>query len=404
MVPRSDVRSVVRSVALVVLILLTALVSAGPVSAGIQLVETKKGKLYEAREVIVIGDKMRISLATKEANQTMIFSIPIESVIPEQVYYVWAAQVAATDTAGHVRLGEWCRKHGLFRQAWREYNAAADSDKEMEKKLPVLETEIGEEAATWYFKEAEKLLKAGDTHRARIFAKRVIDDYPQSKEMPRIKGLLELIAEREEFADIQKVEKARAHRVKLQRRELDKELKEIHYAKTMVRNTRMRQFNGSQGRLRWAAYRFRRSLRNLNDMVPFIEAEDLRVSIEAVVKDTERNMVGSFTKLADLRFLGGDMSGALDAAHEVLWFDPDNKAMTDIRKRVLDEGGYDRYRYRHGFYGRSILRRRGFLPPFATPYRTRYGYGIGVGIGQRSHLRREAVKIAPGIAVIRYVP
>ncbi len=373
-----------------------------PLSAGIQLVETKNGKLYEAREVIVIGDKMRISLAMKEANQTMIFSIPIESVIPEQVYYVWAAQIAATDSEGHVRLGEWCREHGLFRQAWREYNAAADSDTKIEKSLPLLEKEIGEEAATWYFEQAEKALKAGDPHRARILAKRVIDDYPQSKEMPRTKGLLELIAEREEFQDIQKVEKARAHRVKLQRRKLDKELKEIHYAKTMVRNTRMRQFNGAQGRLRWAAYRFRRSLRNLNDMVPFVESDDLRISIEAIVKDTERNMVGSFTKLADLRFLGGDMSGALDAAHEVLWVDPDNKAMTDMRKRVLDEGGYDRYRYRHGYYGRSILRRRGFLPPFACHYQTRDGFGIGAG--RAYHLKRESVKIAPGIAVIRYVP
>ena len=52
MVPRSDVRSAAQSAALFVLMLLTALVSAGPVSAGIQLVETKKGKLYEAREVI----------------------------------------------------------------------------------------------------------------------------------------------------------------------------------------------------------------------------------------------------------------------------------------------------------------------------------------------------------------
>lgn len=385
------------SVAVAALLLL-----ASSVSAGIQLIETKAGKLYEANDVSIVGDKMRISLVPKKSGQTAIFSIPIEKILPHQVYYTWAAQIAEKDVEGHVKLAAWCRKQGLFRQAWTQYNAAADHDEEWKSQLKDLEREIGEEAATWYFTQAEQALKNGDTHRARVFAKRVLEDYPQSKEVPRTKGLLTLIAEREKFDDAKKLEKKKAQRIKLQRRELDKIVKQIHDAKVMVRNTRMRDFYGSQGRLRWASYRFRRALRQLNDMVPFVEAEDLRVSMGAIIKDTEKNMVGSFTKLADLRFLGGDHSGALDAAHEVLWVDPDNKAMTDIRKRVLDESSYRGHRYRYGYWGRTLLYRWGYLPPFAVPYHTRYGYGISHG--RPWHVKRQAVKVAPGIAVIRYVP
>ena len=40
------------------------LVVAAPAVAGIQLVEMKNGKLYEAREALVAGGQMRISLST----------------------------------------------------------------------------------------------------------------------------------------------------------------------------------------------------------------------------------------------------------------------------------------------------------------------------------------------------
>lgn len=382
-----------------VVTLLLALLGA-PVAAGIQLVETKSGKIYEAKEVLVVGDKLRMSLALKESGQTATVAIPIATVLPEFVYYAWASQVAEHDIEGHMRLAGWCRQQGLFRQAWREYIAASEASDKIMKRLPKLEQEMNEEAATWYFEQAETRLRDGEVHAARILAERVLDDYPDSKEVPRTKGLLMLIKEREQFLSEQKLADKKALRVKKQRRLVEKQLKEIDSAKLMVRNTRMRNVPDARRRLRWASYTFRRSLHRLDDLVPYVEADDLRSSVAAVARDTEKNMVASFTRLADLRYLAGDVAGALDAAHEVLWVDPDNKAMTDMRKRVLDAGENGRYRFRYGYYDRFILRRHGYLPPFACPNSTRVGYGIHLA----SPYRVRPIRVRSGTrTLIRYV-
>ena len=92
-----------------VVTLLLALLGA-PVAAGVQLVETKAGKIYEAKEVLVVGDKLRMSLAVKQSGQTATVAIPIATVVPEFVYYAWASQVAEHDIEGHMRLAGWCRQ------------------------------------------------------------------------------------------------------------------------------------------------------------------------------------------------------------------------------------------------------------------------------------------------------
>ncbi|MHC4937405.1 MAG: hypothetical protein ACYTHK_00365 [Planctomycetota bacterium] len=371
-----------------------------PVLAGIQLVETKKGKIYEAREVLVVGDKLRMSLALKESGQSATVSIPIDTVLPEFVYYAWASQIAEHDVEGHMSLAGWCRKQGLFRQAWREYIAASEASDKIMKRLPELEADMNEEAATWYFTQAEKRLRDGEVHAARVLAERVLNDYPESKEVPRTKGLLMLIKEREQFLSEQKQAEKKAILAQKQRRYVEKQLKQIDSAKTMVRNTRMQNVPDARRRLRWASYTFRRSLHRLHDLVPFIEADDLRTSVEAIVRDTEKNLIASFTRLADLRYLSGDVAGALDAAHEVLWVDPENKAMTDMRKRVLDAGENGRYRFRYGYYDRFILRRHGYLPPFACPYPTRVGFGIH----HATPYRVRPVRVRSGTrTLIRYV-
>ena len=86
----------------------------------------------------------------------------IEKVLPERIYYVWAGQIADTDVAGHVKLAEWCRTQGLFRQAWRQYVAAAEADEEFKKTMPSIEAAMSEEAATWHFEQAEQAMRDGD--------------------------------------------------------------------------------------------------------------------------------------------------------------------------------------------------------------------------------------------------
>ena len=154
-------------------------------------------------------------------------------------------------------------------------------------------------------------------------------------------------------------------------------------------------------RLYWASYQIRRALHKLNDLAPFIQEDDLRQSMEAIVRDAEKNAIASFTRLADLRYLDGDVAGALDAAHEVLWLDPDNKAMTDMRKRVLDSSEYRGYRFRYGYYDRYVLRRCGYLPPFAVPHAVRFG-GLGLGFGTPYRLRRTCISTG-GLSLVRYV-
>jgi len=371
-----------------------------PAPAGIQLIETKGGKIYEATDIAVIGDKVRMALSL-EAGQTATIAVPIDSILPEHVYYAWAAQVADADVDGHLKLAEWCREQGLFRQAWRQYVAASEASKEVEKRLPEIERQMGEQAATWTFLRAEKLLKEGDVHRSRVLAEQVLADYPESKEVPRTKGLLTLIAEREKFLSEQKLAEERAQRAKKQRRFVEKELETIDAAKLEIRNTRMKYVLEARRRLYHASYRLRRSIHRLDDIVPFVQEDDLRRSIEAIVQDGEKNLVASFTRLADLRYLIGDVAGALDAAHEVLWIDPDNKAMTDMRKRVLDSSEWRGYRWRYGYYDRYILGRCGYLPPFATPYRVRYGFGIGCATPYV--VRPATIGVAGGGSLIRYV-
>ena len=376
-----------------------ALALATPAAAGITLVEMKSGKLLEAKEARVVGDQIRIALNMKTAGQSAIISLPLDKIVPENVYQVWSGQIAEQDVDGHLALAAWARRNGLFRQAWRQYVGASEQSDKVLKQLPMIEKQMSEEAATWHFEQAERSMREGDLVRARVLAERLMADYPDSKEIPRTKGLLDLLAEREQFESEQKKEEKLRQRTKVQRRAFERELKSIDHAKNLVRGTRMKYVADAKRRLRYAAYTFRRSMHRLRDMRPFIEADDLRLSIEAVIGDTEKHLVSAFTRLADLRYLTGDVPGALDAAHEVLWFDPDNKAMADMRKRVLD-GGYSRMRYRYGYYDGAICRRLGYLPAFACPYYIRGGYGISTGpypVG----LRATRVKVG-GISVVRF--
>ena len=78
--------------------------------------------------------------------------------------------------------------------------------------------------------------------------------------------------------------------------------------------------------------------------------------------------------------------------------------MTDMRKRVLDGGGYTRMRYRYNYYDGAVFRRFGYLPAFATPYYIRRGYGIHntLSVGPYpTGLRATRVRVG-GISIIRY--
>ena len=134
-----------------------------PSASALDLVEMKSGKLYEAKRVQALDGRIRITLNTKSPDQHLVFSVPMEKVIPEFVYYAWAKDIKPGDTAEHDKLGKWARKQGLFRLAMAQYILASEHDAKLKADLPQLKATLAEEEATWLFEEAWRLLRAEES-------------------------------------------------------------------------------------------------------------------------------------------------------------------------------------------------------------------------------------------------
>ncbi|MGH7163789.1 MAG: hypothetical protein ACREID_09920, partial [Planctomycetota bacterium] len=143
-------------------------------AAAVELVELKDGRVFEAAEVTVRGDRLVIRLDVWSRNQTAEFSVPFERVAPEFVYYAWAKGVADSDAAGHVELARWAREHGLFRHALRQYEAAAPHDPAVSASMEAVRKEMHEEEATWLFERAWQLFRENQTREAKAMGERIL--------------------------------------------------------------------------------------------------------------------------------------------------------------------------------------------------------------------------------------
>ncbi len=356
-------------------ILLTALLLSMPV-LGLDMIELKNGKLIPAESVSVRGDRLRIRLYLPGQSATAEYTVPIDQVVPEFVYYAWAEQIAAGDAEGHRALGEWARSQGLFRLALVQYRGAGAA-------TPEFEAALREEEATWRFNEAWRLFREGEIEGARHHAQLILGEFEGSAEALRVKELLSIIAEREQFLSEQKRQEERARRARGHRRELGKQVERMDRADRMVREARLGARADARRNLSWAAYAYRSAEVRLQELLLLVEEEELRLSLRALLDGLAPRMVRSFLKLADALWISGQVEGALDAVHEVLAIEPENKSASGLRERILDRdtrASDPAPAVRVGYpYSRAYLLRRGLLVglyPGAVPC-----YGIAYTFG-----------------------
>jgi len=371
---------------------------ASPASA-VEIVELKDGRLIEAEQVRVTGERLRIRLYSPEGDRTVEYALPFDQVLPEFVYYAWLDGIEPGDAAAQVALGDWARGQGLFSLALARYETAADSDVEVRKQLPKWQAEMRDEEATYRFERAWELFRSDAVHEARVQATYLLANFADSAEAGRTQELLDIIAEREKFLTEQKRQEEIADRARKQHRELDKVVDKMAQADRTQRNARMTSPIDAQRRLRLAAYTYRQCSFRLEDLLPYVEVDDLRQMVGAILDDLAQRRVSTFLKLGDLRLLGGDYTGALDAAHEVFAIDPENAKAKDLRDRVLTGPPVAPVATGYGvpglvWYHRYLARRRcityptplGYLRPrcyaYPVPARSCSTFGISVGIGR----------------------
>jgi hypothetical protein len=242
------------------------------------------------------------------------------------------------DAEGHVTLGEWSRKNGLFSLARKQYELAAKLDPAVQTQLPKINKAIYEEQATWIYEDAEKLFRDGDVQRCRMRIDLILDKFKQSKELNRTNALKGMLAEREQFLTEQKRQEEIAARARKQKKRIDKYLDLVAKADKLVLKTRLAYTQNAHGRLHWAAYAYRKAYFVFDELLLISEVDGLRQMLKSLISNMENRMSRTFIKLADLRWISGDTRGALDAVHEVLAIDPDSKAAIGLRDRILDGG------------------------------------------------------------------
>ena len=209
--------------------------------------------------------------------------MPLDKVIPEFVYHVWADQIQTGDVDQHLALAAWSRKNGLYGPAWEQYTIASKLDPATHSKLPKLEAEMFQEQATWVYESAERRFKKDDIKGARKRLNLLIKEFAKSKEVGRAKALLSILAEREQFLTEQKRQEKVADRARKMKRRMDKYLKLVDRADFLVLNTRMGyDHHNARRRLHWAAYAYRRSFFVFDELLLDVEVNDLEVKLTAL--------------------------------------------------------------------------------------------------------------------------
>ena len=359
-------------------IALAALVFAMPALA-VDVIELKSGKLYQVENAEVKGDRLYMKLLTGK-DQKIGFTVPLEKVVPEFVYYTWADQIQTGDVDQHLALAQWARKNGLFGPAWDQYQIAAKLDPAVHSKLPKIEKAMFAEQATWIYESAEAQFKKDDIKGARKRLDLLFTKFAKSKEVGRAKALLTILAEREQFLTEEKKKKKIALRARKQSRRMDKYLDLVERADNLVLVTRVGYDNyNARRRLHWAAYAYRKAFFVFDDLLLDVEVDSLRKRLKAVQEAMEGRLVRTFLKLADLHWVVGDAGAALGAVHEVMAIDPANKAANSLRERILDEPTVPvreripGYPYRRTMIGRAHLGRGRY--GYRRIYAPRWGFG-----------------------------
>ncbi|NJN14538.1 MAG: hypothetical protein HC813_02630 [Planctomycetes bacterium] len=367
--------------------LLSLLLLAAPALA-LDMVELKNGQLIAAEQVTAADGRLRIRLYLPGKNARAEYTVPFEQVIPEFVYYAWAEQIAPGDGPGHRDLGDWARTSGLHRLALAQYELCAATDEEYAKGLPELRATLHEEAATWNFDEAWRLFEVGEVQGARLHAERVLRDFNDTGEVARTTDLLNIIGEREQFLTEQKRQEEIARRARGHRRELDRQIDRVRKADQLASEARLGARSNALRLLGWSAYAYRSAGLAFEELQLRVETEELRASLRSLLEDLAPRMMRTFLKLADARWIDGDVEGALDAVHEVLAVDPANKSAAGLRDRILDAGP---------------ATRSAPLPVAVA------GYPVSVGYLARRRVLARSTQLSPiglglGVYRVSYVP
>jgi len=341
----------------------------------VDIVEMKNGRLYEAERVTFRGDRLSIKLHFPKQDKRVIFTVPIHKVVPEFVYYAWADQIEDGDTEARVKLAEWSRANGLFRHAWKQYRQAAANNKEILDGLEELSATMHEEEATWIYHRAEQLFRDDEVKVSRARAELILKKFADTKEAGRAKALLSILAEREQFLTEQKKQEEIAKRARKQKKQIDKHVDRIRRADRLVLGARLSNPLDARRRLRWSGFAYRAALLTFQDLLLFVEVDELRFTLKALSDEVNGRIARTFLRLADIDYLMGHVAGALDAVHEVLAVDPTHEAATRLREKILDDGpgtvrirgGVTDTRYSHIYWRRfghaslaTISRRRGY--------------------------------------------
>ena len=339
----------------------------------VDIVEMKNGKLYQVEAAEVRGNRFFMKLLTS-TDKKVAFSVPMDKVVPEFVYYAWADQIQTGDVDQHLACARWARRNGLFGPAWEQYGFAAKTDPAVQSELPKIEQEMFGEQATWIYEDAEKRFRKDDIKGARKRLDLLLTKFAASKEVGRAKALVSILAERAQFLTEQRRQEKIAARARKQQRSVDGILRMVERADLLVTTTRIGvDAYNSRRRLHWAAYAYRKAYFSFDDLMLYVEVDDLRRRLQALRGAMESRIVRTFIKLADLHWIMGDVGSALDAVHEVMMVDPANDAARGLRERILEERVVPgRERIPEYPYGRRILTR-------AHMGRGRYRYGLVYG-------------------------
>ncbi|MHC4931040.1 MAG: hypothetical protein ACYTGV_02475 [Planctomycetota bacterium] len=345
----------------------------------LEIVEMKDGKTYAAESVRVAGERLQIQLHTKSSTTRARFSVPISRVVPEVVYYAWRDQIRKDDAEGHLKLAVWSRKNGIFSLAMKQYEAAAALDQDVRASLSKVAGEMHEEEATWLFEDAERLYQDNEVKAAQLRVDLILKEFADTKEVPRAKALGTMIADRAQFLTDKRRKREEATRARKHRLLMDKQVYRIQAADRLVYGARMRHWVDALGRFKTAAYTYRSALMHFEELQLTVDADALRKTLRNLIEDVQVRMVKTFTKLADLRYMTGDIVRAMDAVHEIMAVDPGNEHAADLRDRILESseverivpGGFWGVGGFHGGprgFGSIGIRRRHYNPkPYPTP-------------------------------------
>ncbi|MDH3591281.1 MAG: hypothetical protein OER88_05355, partial [Planctomycetota bacterium] len=205
----------------------------------LEVIELKSGRIIEAEKASVRGDNLWIELYLPQGKEYVAYAMPIEKVVPEYVFYIWLKGISDNQTASHIELAEWARKHGLFRQARKAYGIAGKSSTKIREEIPGLEKTMHGEEATWLFSEAERLFRANDVKVARTRLEQLLNDFSDTEEVGRAKALLMILGEREQFLSEQKKQEEVAARARKQRKHVTKQVDRVGKADRMVLKARL---------------------------------------------------------------------------------------------------------------------------------------------------------------------